>query len=232
MTVGDREYDLQTTVLPHGFADSYETENAYSMSLFVNNPESRDSISVSSSSSNSSPFNVATNGSWYLSTANDLQVLQQYAYKMIRAAVAAGSSFLDTKSTTAASIAAWVKANAGSVTHHFGGSCYTSSDTSDTKRCADEKFKVIGTSNIYVSDASLMKEGTVNPYGFVMYIGHQAAKNILQEAFATVATDDTSSSNGASGNASASNSSNGGFSGMEAMCRITLVSLLVLLLLH
>ncbi|KAF1327338.1 Carbohydrate-binding protein, partial [Globisporangium splendens] len=218
MTVGDREYDLQTTVLPHGFADSYETENAYSMSLFVNNPESRDSISVSSSGSSSSPFNVATKGSWYLSTASDLQALQQYAHKMISAAVAAGSSFLDAKNTSASSIAAWVKANAGSVTHHFGGSCYTSSDASDTKRCADEKFKVIGTSNIYVSDASLMKEGTVNPYGFIMYIGHQAAKNILQEAFATVVTNDstTAGTSGTSGNATMPSSSNGGFSESQA----------------
>lgn len=191
MNVGDREYDLQTTILPHGFGDDYETDEAYTMSLFVNNPESRDYISVSSSDAG---FNVATQGSWYLSTSNDLKVLQSYATKMITAATEAGSVFLNGKDASATGIAAWVKTNAGSVTHHFGGSCYTSSDTTDSKRCADESFKVIGTKNIYVSDASLMKEGTVNPYGFVMYIGHQAAKNVLESAFQVAASSSSPSS--------------------------------------
>lgn len=192
MTVGDREYEFQTTALPHGFSDYYETDEAYSFGIFLNNPESRDYISVDSSSG---AFKVATKGSWYLSTANDLKAMQSYAAEVITTATVAGSKFLDggSDSVTATSIASWVKKTAGSVTHHFGGSCYTSSDKTDSKRCTDETFRVVGTKNIYVSDASLMKEGTVNPYGFVMYIGHQAAKNVLQQAFQVVTPSSSSS---------------------------------------
>ncbi|TYZ67747.1 hypothetical protein PybrP1_012990 [[Pythium] brassicae (nom. inval.)] len=179
LTVGGRAYDFQTTVLPHGFGDFYETDRAYSVGLFLNNPESRDAISVGTGGT----FTVATKGSWYLSTPNDLAALQAYAAKTLAALTAAGSVFLDEPSASAATVAAFVKKSAGSVTHHFGGSCYTSSAATDAQRCADERFKVVGTANIYVSDASLMKEGTVNPYGFVMYIGHQAAANVLQDAF-------------------------------------------------
>lgn len=224
MTVSDREYEFQTTVLPHGFGDNYETDEAYSFGIFLNNPESRDSISVDS---RSGAFKVATKGSWYLSTANDLKAMQSYATDVISTATAAGSKFLDGDSVTATSIASWVKKNTGSVTHHFGGSCYTSSDKTDSKRCADENFKVVGTKNIYVSDASLMKEGTVNPYGFVMYIGHQAAKNVLQQAF-QVATPSSASGGGsnstpASGSMPSANSpqaSSGAISlqGMYLLC--------------
>ncbi|ETM51619.1 hypothetical protein L914_04582 [Phytophthora nicotianae] len=40
--------------------------------------------------------------------------------------------------------------------------------------------RVIGMQNIY---ASLMQEGMVNLYDFDMYIGHQAAKNVLDAVF-------------------------------------------------
>ncbi|DAZ96632.1 TPA: hypothetical protein N0F65_005811 [Lagenidium giganteum] len=138
MTIGDREYDMQTTVLPHGFGDDYDTAGTYTMSFYINNPQS-----------------------------HDLSVMQKYATKMI------------------------------------GG-------IKDTKRCADETFKVIGTKNVYVSDASLMKEGTVNPYGFVMYIGYQAAKNVLSQAFNVTSVPGTGSTkNDASGKRSGASSSSG-----------------------
>lgn len=200
LTVGGRAYDFQTTVLPHGFGDFYDTDAAYSVGLFLNNPESRDAISVSPTGA----FTVATNRSWYLSTPNDLAAMQTYASKMLTSLTAAGSVFLDAPSASADAVADFVNKTAGSVTHHFGGSCYTSSVATDPRRCADERFKVVGTTNVYVSDASLMKEGTVNPYGFVMYIGHQAAANVLEDAFQLRATPAAGGSGNNNGNGSPS----------------------------
>ncbi|KAE9049292.1 hypothetical protein PR003_g1701 [Phytophthora rubi] len=187
MEISGREYELQTTVLPHGFGDSYEAEEAYTLALLVNNPESRDYISVDGNA-----FNVATNGSWYLSTSGDVEAMETYAAKMISTMKDAGSVFLgDASGNGDVDISSWVSDNAGSVSHHFGGSCYTAADDADdASRCTDASFRVIGTQNVYISDASLMKEGTVNPYAFVMYIGHQAAKNVLDAAFGVSANAD------------------------------------------
>ncbi|EGZ11940.1 hypothetical protein PHYSODRAFT_517891 [Phytophthora sojae] len=197
MEIGGREYELQTTVLPHGFGDAYETEEAYTLALLLNNPESRDYISVDGNA-----FNVATNGSWYLSTPGDVEAMEAYAARMISTMTDAGSVFLGGASSSGeVDIATWVSDNAGSVSHHFGGSCYTAADTADdASRCADASFRVIGTQNVYISDASLMKEGTVNPYAFVMYIGHQAAKNVLDAAFGVSADADLKTTGSSSGN--------------------------------
>ncbi|GMF25718.1 unnamed protein product [Phytophthora fragariaefolia] len=204
--ISGREYEFQTTVLPHGLGDSYETDEAYTLALLINNPESRDFISVDGGA-----FNVATNGSWYLSTSGDIDAMQTYAAKMIATMTDAGSVFLgDASGSGDVDIASWVTDNAGSVSHHFGGSCYTAADDAgDTSRCADASFRVIGTQNVYISDASLMKEGTVNPYAFVMYIGHQAAKNVLDTAFGVSADTDLkagSSTGSSSGDSSAASS--------------------------
>ncbi|RLN56480.1 hypothetical protein BBJ29_007153 [Phytophthora kernoviae] len=159
MEINGREYEFQTTVLPHGFGDEYETDEAYTLALLINNPESRDSISVDGNG-----FNVETNGSWYLSTPNDVAAMTAYASKMISAMTNAGSIFVGDNSGNGVDISSWVSENAGSVSHHFGGSCYTAADdANDAARCADGSFRVVGTQNVYISDASLMKEGTVNP---------------------------------------------------------------------
>ncbi|KAG6610488.1 putative carbohydrate-binding protein [Phytophthora cinnamomi] len=203
MEISGREYEFQTTVLPHGFGDAYETDEAYTLALLINNPESRDYISVDGNA-----FNVATNGSWYLSTSGDVEAMETYAAKMVSTMTDAGSVFLGNASGSGdVDIASWVTENAGSVSHHFGGSCYTAADDADdASRCADASFRVIGTQNVYISDASLMKEGTVNPYAFVMYIGHQAAKNVLEAAFGVSAdTDLKTGSSSSSGDSSAAN---------------------------
>ncbi|GAB9472394.1 hypothetical protein Gpo141_00009573, partial [Globisporangium polare] len=38
--------------------------------------------------------------------------------------------------------------------------------------------RVIGTKNIFVADASAMRDGTVNPYGFIMYTGRETAGQV------------------------------------------------------
>ena len=175
-------YELQTTVLPHGFGAHYDVEDAYTMAFYLNNPQSRDFVSIDERGR----VVAATNASWYGAHPDDAVVLALYADRMLGAATAAGSVSLDLKedARTPATVADWVLKQLGkSVTHHFGGSCYTSQDEGDAQRCADEKFMVVGTSNVYLGDASLMQRGTVNPYAFVMYIGLQAGKNLLQHAF-------------------------------------------------
>ncbi|KAH7462028.1 Cellobiose dehydrogenase [Phytophthora ramorum] len=224
MEIGGREYEFQTTVLPHGFGDDYKTDEAYTLALLINNPESRDYISVEGSS-----FNVATNGSWYLSTSNDVEAMETYAAKMISAMTDAGSVFLGGD----VDIASWVSDSAGSVSHHFGGSCYTAADEADDGlRCAEASFRVVGTQNVYLSDASLMKEGTVNPYGFVMYIGQQAAKNVLDAAFGVSADTEIRSTGRSSSNSAASghSSSMSGFV-RDTISTASLAVLIVLILL-
>ncbi|KAG2765577.1 hypothetical protein PC129_g9533 [Phytophthora cactorum] len=67
----------------------------------------------------------------------------------------------------------------GNVSHHSGGSCNTAADGAD-EACADASIRVIGAQKFFISDASLMKEGTVNPYAFIMYIRHQAAFGVIK----------------------------------------------------
>ncbi|KAG7381003.1 hypothetical protein PHYPSEUDO_006556 [Phytophthora pseudosyringae] len=225
MEVGGREYEFQTTVLPHGFGDDYETDEAYTLALLINNPESRDYISVQGDA-----FNVATNGSWYLSTPNDAAAMEFYAAKMIFTMTDAGSVFLGGSSGGAeVDISSWVRDNAGSVSHHFGGGCYTAADDADdASRCADASFRVIGTRNVYLSDASLMKEGTVNPYAFVMYIGHQAAKNVLDAAFGVGADTEVEGGSPATSSSTSTSASSSSSSRYERVIVGILVLILVL----
>jgi cellobiose dehydrogenase (acceptor) len=172
--VNGRMYQFQTTVLTNGFGEHNRNPNAFTTSLYINNPESRDYSSFDSNGN----WIAFTQKTLYLATLNDLQAMQSYTNKIVRALQTIGATFLS--AAQGQSVNDWVAStkNAPWITHHFGGTCYTSSDTKDTKRCADETFKVIGTSNIFVSDGSLMKDGTVNPYGFIMYIGREAAEQV------------------------------------------------------
>lgn len=61
------------------------------------------------------------------------------------------------------------------VTDHFGGTCVVSKNSNG---CVDSSFRVVGTDNIFVGDGSLVRSGSVNPYGFVMYTGYQASVNV------------------------------------------------------
>ncbi|GLE05745.1 hypothetical protein PINS_up014793 [Pythium insidiosum] len=205
---GGREIEFQTTVLPHGFGAFQATPNSYTMSFYVNNPKSRDMVSFGENGQ----LRVATKGTWYGSVSDDVDAMTWYAHKMLSAAQSSGSTWLDAKTSnfTKEDVSAWVKSKLGSVVHHFGGSCYTSRDNSDKARCADDTFKVIGTSNVYISDASLMKEGTVNPYAFVMYIGHQAGSNVLTKAFKTTVSPSPTTKDGANGDVSPPPSSSSG----------------------
>ncbi|OWZ16201.1 Carbohydrate-binding protein, partial [Phytophthora megakarya] len=132
--VQGRLYEFQTTVLTHGFGEFAKRDDALTTSLYVNNPEAR-----------------ACNGAWrafkegnaYFGTNRDLVAMQQYAQHVVSAMTAQGATFLSGASD-AAGVAKWVAANPGLIAHHFGGSCYASSDASaGSKRCADNKLRVL-----------------------------------------------------------------------------------------
>ncbi|OWZ08595.1 Carbohydrate-binding protein [Phytophthora megakarya] len=168
--VQGRTYQFQATALTTGFGDFYSRSNAFTLSLYVNNPESR-AASGFDGNGNWKAFNEGTP---YFGTNRDLAALQSYAQRTVSAMVAQGATFLSA-AADATSVANWVSSNRGFITHHFGGSCYASSNAADSNRCADEKLRVIGLTNVFVADGSAMRDGTVNPYGFIMYIGREAA---------------------------------------------------------
>ncbi|POM80564.1 Carbohydrate-binding protein [Phytophthora palmivora] len=168
--VQGRMYEFQSTALTTGFGEFYGRNNAFTLSLYMNNPEAR-AASGFDGNGNWKAFNEGTP---YYGTSRDLAALQSYAQRTVSAMVAQGATLLSAGSD-ATSVANWVAANRGLITHHFGGSCYASSNSGDTRRCADEKLRVIGMNNVFVADASAMRDGTVNPYGFIMYIGREAA---------------------------------------------------------
>ncbi|KAG6966898.1 hypothetical protein JG688_00006543 [Phytophthora aleatoria] len=151
--VQGRQYEFQTTVLTHGFGEFAKIDNALSTSLYVNNPESR----AASGFDGNGAWQPFKEGSVYFATNRDLVAMQQYAQHVVSAMKAQGATFLSGASDP-------------------DGGCYASSDSSaGSKRCADNKLRVLGTSNIFVADASAMRDGTVNPYGFIMYTGREAA---------------------------------------------------------
>ncbi|TYZ68754.1 hypothetical protein PybrP1_012261 [[Pythium] brassicae (nom. inval.)] len=169
--VNGRMYEFQTTVLTNGFTDFYSVPNALTVAIYVNNPESRDRSFFTPDGK----WNGFT-GSLYMATKNDLAAMQSYASKVVDLMRAKGATFIS--AANGQSTADWVNAHRGWITHHFGGSCYVSGDAGDSKRCADEKMRVVGTKNVFVADASAMRDGTVNPYAFIMYTGREAASQV------------------------------------------------------
>ncbi|KDO34350.1 hypothetical protein SPRG_01486 [Saprolegnia parasitica CBS 223.65] len=168
----NRAYQFQVTAFTHGFNWGSNSPTEFGVAVYVNNPISRDSARFSS------------DGGYRLDTARSL-----YSNPTDRAAVA---NYLDklrgwmssqgvTQVVPNAGVSSmdFVNANIQGA-NHYGGSCYASGDGSDAKRCADETLRVVGTKNIFVGDASLMKTGTVNPYGFIMYAGYQTGVNVAK----------------------------------------------------
>ncbi|KAG6614252.1 Cellobiose dehydrogenase [Phytophthora cinnamomi] len=116
--VQGRKYDFQSNVLTHGFGELGQKKNAFTVAMYVTNPESR----AHSGFDVNGDWRAFNEGDAYFGTPRDLAAMQ-----------------------------------------------------SDIERCADEKLCVVGLENVFVADASAMKESTVSPYGFVMYIGREAA---------------------------------------------------------
>lgn len=173
--VNGRMYEFQMTILTHGM-DAYATaDDGFTAALYINNPESRDFCSFNTDGK----YRAFTNGSAYMSTDNDVAAMRNFTARVVDMLEAGGSTFVSAGDNQ--SVSDWVDSKRGTWTQHFGGSCYASGDATDPNRCADASLRVVGTSNIFVGDGSAMKVGTVNPYGFIMYIGRQVAELVQQQ---------------------------------------------------
>lgn len=173
--VNGRMYEFQMTILTHGMDNYASASDGFTAALYINNPESRDFCSFNPDGE----YRAFTNGSAYMSTENDVAAIRNYTDKVVTMLEAGGSTFVSANDNQ--SVSDWVDSKKGTWTQHFGGTCYASGDASDPNRCADDKLHVVGTSNVFVGDGSAMKEGTVNPYGFIMYIGRQVGELVQEQ---------------------------------------------------
>ncbi|KAJ0397170.1 hypothetical protein ATCC90586_001712 [Pythium insidiosum] len=175
--VAGRLYEFQTTIIGTGFQEFNSDLSAFMAALYINNPESRDY----SSFDNNGKWRAFTDRKIVMSSWRDVDAMKSYTRKVVDMMQRQGAKFLSAKAGE--SVDAWVDRNKGWKTNHFGGSCYASSDAGDSNRCADDKLRVVGTTNIFVADGSVMRDGTVNPYGFIMYAGYEAG-NVVKEHLA------------------------------------------------
>ncbi|CAK4388135.1 unnamed protein product [Aphanomyces euteiches] len=151
--------DFQVTGFCHGFNGGSTTN--FGIAVYLNNPTSRTKCIFQSDGS----YHFDLDSALY-SNGGDTAALNAYFNQFQSYLQSGGSSFVQRTNIVG--------------TNHYGGSCIPSNNANDASRCTDGSFKVVGTSNIFVADASLMRQGTVNPYGFTMQIGLQAGKNIQQ----------------------------------------------------
>ncbi|KAL4165355.1 hypothetical protein KRP22_004083 [Phytophthora ramorum] len=169
--VQGRTYEFQSNVHTHGFGGLGDQEDAFTIAMYVTNPESR----AHSGFDSNGDWRAFNEGDAYFGTPRDLAAMQSYVKKMVRVMEENGATFISESGSDPAAVADYVASTDSYISYFFGGTCYASSDASDTERCADEQLRVVGLKNVFVADASAMKESTVNPYGFVMYIGREAA---------------------------------------------------------
>ncbi|KAG2971165.1 hypothetical protein PC118_g16444 [Phytophthora cactorum] len=180
--VQGRMYEFQSNVHAHGFGELRQQENAFTIAMYVINPESR----AHSGFDSNGDWRAFNDGDAYFGTSRDLAAMQSYVQKMVRMMEDNGATFLSKTGSDPAAVVDFVASTGSYISYFFGGTCYASSDASDMERCADEKLRVIGLDNVFVADASAMKDSTVNPYGFVMYVsreaGDQAKAYIVSDA--------------------------------------------------
>ncbi|KDO34347.1 hypothetical protein SPRG_01483 [Saprolegnia parasitica CBS 223.65] len=170
--VNGRAYQFQVTTFCHGFNWGSNNPTEFGVAVYVNNPISRDSARFTSDGR----YHLDTARSMY-NDPRDREALANYVDKLRGMMNAQGVATVIPGNGVPSIDFVNNKVEGA---NHYGGSCYTSGDKSDTKRCADETFRVVGAKNIFVGDGSLMKEGTVNPYGFIMYAGYQTGVNIAK----------------------------------------------------
>ncbi|OQS05690.1 carbohydrate-binding protein, partial [Thraustotheca clavata] len=168
-TTNNRNYQFQVTTYCRGYSTQNVNKNL-GVAIYLNNPVSRDIARFTSDGK----YHLDTQKSMY-NNPNDRAAVITYVDKFRKMMTDRGVSAVKPVSNIATKD--FVQSSVEGA-NHYGGSCYTSGDKNDKNRCADETFRVVGTSNIYIGDGSLMKEGTVNPYGFIMQAGYQAGVNV------------------------------------------------------
>eukprot|EP00644_Phytophthora_capsici_P010277 jgi/Phyca11/10542/fgenesh1_pm.PHYCAscaffold_51_\ len=164
LEVQGRKYEFQSNVHTHGFGEHAKNATAFTIAMYVLNPESR----AHSGFDFNGDWRAFNEGDAYFGTRRDLAAMQTYVSKMVQMMEDSGATFISETGSDPAAIADFVASTDSYISYFFGGTCYASSDTNDMLR-------VLGLDNVFVADASAMKDSTVNPYGFVMYIGREAA---------------------------------------------------------
>ncbi|KAF0715582.1 Aste57867_3305 [Aphanomyces stellatus] len=149
---------FQVTGFCHGYEGNADPTHL-GVQVYLNNPKGRTRCEFRPDGS----YHFNLNGGLY-SHPDDRSALDTFFGKLRGYMQGTGSTYVNARGLDGS--------------NHYGGTCVPAIDASDPHRCADGSFKVVGTSNIFVGDASLMREGTVNPYGFVMQIGRQAGGNV------------------------------------------------------
>ncbi|RHY25864.1 hypothetical protein DYB32_008039 [Aphanomyces invadans] len=150
---------FQVTGFCHGFNFGSTDPTEFGVSVYLNNPRSRTRCEFKADGT----YHFNLKGELY-THPDDLAALDRFSSSLQVNLERSGSTFVQRRGKEGA--------------NHYGGSCIPSNDAADSFRCADGSFKVLGTSNVFVGDASLMRAGTVNPYGFTMQIGLQAGLNV------------------------------------------------------
>ncbi|KAF0697815.1 Aste57867_11530 [Aphanomyces stellatus] len=151
-------HEFQVTGFCHGFGPQDQTN--FGIALYLNNPKSRTRCEFTSDGK----YHWDLQNTLY-TNADDTSALNNYFTTFQAYLESSGSPFSGSRTPIVGA-------------SHYGGSCQPSADASDATRCADGTFKVVGTTNVFVADSSLLRQGTVNPYGFTMQIGYQAGVNV------------------------------------------------------
>ncbi|KAF0708751.1 hypothetical protein As57867_006212, partial [Aphanomyces stellatus] len=152
-------YQFQLTGFCHTFNWGSNDPTEFGIAVYLNNPKGRTRCEFKPDGT----YNFNLQNTLY-THGDDVAAINGYGAKVQQYFDASGVAFVNRHNPEGA--------------NHYGGSCIPSNDAADGARCADGTFKVLGTTNMFVGDASLMRTGTVNPYGFVMQIGRQAGVNI------------------------------------------------------
>ncbi|OQR94062.1 carbohydrate-binding protein [Achlya hypogyna] len=168
--INGRDYQFQVTTFCHGFNGG--TQNDLGVAVYVNNPVSRDAARFTPDGK----YHLDTSRSMY-NDQRDTTAMANFVDKLRSMLSKQGVREVGPSATLSSLNLVQSRVEGA---NHYGGSCYTSGDGSDSSRCADETFRVVGTKNIFVGDGSLMKTGTVNPYGFIMYAGYQTGVNVAK----------------------------------------------------
>ncbi|OQS04519.1 carbohydrate-binding protein [Thraustotheca clavata] len=177
----NRQFQFQLSVFPHVMPNLNITEPLpadydWTICFTLNNPESRDIAGFFPNKS----YSGSMQGSMYWSSNHDVEMMAQFMQHIIDLMAKVNTKPVFPAITDFQSAnwthdpTTWIKQHT-LITDHFGGTCIASNSKDS---CSDGNFVVRNTTNIFVGDGSLVSEGSVNPYGFVMYTGYQTSIHV------------------------------------------------------
>ncbi|KAG3104251.1 hypothetical protein PI124_g11401 [Phytophthora idaei] len=102
--VQGRMYEFQSNVHTHGFGELHQQENAFTIAMYVINPESR----AHSGFDSNGDWRAFNDGDAYFGTSRDLAAMQSYVQKMVRMMEDNGATFLSKTGSDPAAVADFV----------------------------------------------------------------------------------------------------------------------------